>query len=81
MWGSPGRVGQHLGDVVGVGAGGSVVGDLPRALALPHRLPLGLDGLRVVAALRAHARVRLAAEKAWTFGCGDAASTRRCWPA
>ena len=72
--GLPGRVGQHLGDVERVGAGGGVVGDLPRALALPQRLPLGLDGLRVVAALRAHARVRLAAEKAWTFGRGGVMS-------
>ena len=77
--GLPGRVGQHLGDVERLGAVGGLVRDLPSALALPQRLPLGLDGLRVVTALRAHARVRLAAEKASTFGCGDAMSTRRCW--
>ena len=54
------RIGQHLGDVVRVGAPQVVVAHLPRALALPERLPLGLDGLRVIAALRAHGARRLA---------------------
>ena len=44
-------VGQHLEHVGLRRAVAVVVGDLPGALALPDRLPLGLDGVRVVAAL------------------------------
>jgi hypothetical protein len=53
------RIGQHLEHVERVAAG-VVVRHLPRPLALPQRLPLGLDGLGVVAALAAHEAVRLA---------------------
>jgi hypothetical protein len=74
------RIGQHLEHVERVAAG-VLVRHLPRPLALPQRLPLGLDGLGVVAALRAHERVRLAAEKAWTFGRGDTVSVPERFPA
>ncbi len=53
------RVGQHL-EHVRAGRAVAVVGDLPRALALPDRLPLGLDLLRVEAVLGGHGARRLA---------------------
>ncbi len=57
------RVGQHLEDVGGVLAR-DVVGDLPRLLAIPDRLPLGLDGGRVVTALVRHGSAEVSDEGA-----------------
>jgi hypothetical protein len=58
------RVREHLQHVGLLFPVDLVVGDLPRALALPDLLPLGLDGTRVVAVL-AHASAEVSAAPVW----------------
>src|SRR4051794_37383983 len=62
---------QHLEHVRAVGSTHVVVGDLPRALALPDLLPLGLDDARVVAVLGCHCGRRLAPGRWMARGAGD----------
>ncbi len=59
---------QHLEHVRAVDSIDLVVGDLPRALAFPDLLPLGLDDARVVAVLGCHCGRRLAAGRSVARG-------------